>query len=65
MTGAVIGDGASRGAAYRLDWQAFGASAILSSKNVKGSMLKVYPGFDHGTTHKDQINSDLLAFIKS
>jgi non-heme chloroperoxidase len=44
-----------------------GASAMLSSKLVKGSTLKVYPGFDHGmcSTHKDQINEDLLAFIKS
>ena len=43
-----------------------GASAMLSSKLVKGSTLKVYPGFDHGmcATQKDQINADLLAFIK-
>lgn len=43
-----------------------GASAMLSSKLVKGAKLKVYPGFDHGmcSTHKDQINADLLAFIK-
>jgi non-heme chloroperoxidase len=44
-----------------------GASALLSAKLVKGSTLKVYPGFDHGmcSTHKDQINADLLAFIQS
>src|SRR6476660_2873084 len=44
-----------------------GASAMLSSKIVKGSTLKVYPGLPHGmcSTHKDQINTDLLAFIKS
>lgn len=44
-----------------------GASALLSSKLVKDSTLKVYPGFDHGmcSTHKDQINADLLAFIES
>jgi non-heme chloroperoxidase len=44
-----------------------GASAMLSSKLVKGSVLKVYPGFPHGmcTTKKDQINTDLLAFIKT
>ena len=44
-----------------------GASAMLSSKLIKGSTLKVYPGFDHGmcTTHKDRINEDLLAFIKA
>src|SRR5262249_46165762 len=43
-----------------------GASAMLSSKLVKGSVLKVYPGFPHGmcSTQKDQINADLLAFLK-
>src|ERR1044072_6431626 len=42
------------------------ASALLSSKLVKGAQLKVYPGLPHGmcSTHKDQINEDLLAFIK-
>ena len=40
---------------------------MLSSKLVKGSTLKVYPGFDHGicATHKVPINEDLLAFMKS
>ena len=44
-----------------------GASAMLSSKIVKGATLKVYPGLPHGmcSTHKDQINEDLLAFIKA
>ena len=43
-----------------------GASALLSSKIVKDATLKVYPGFPHGmcSTHKEQINADLLAFIK-
>jgi non-heme chloroperoxidase len=43
-----------------------GASAILSSKLVRGSILKVYSGLPHGmcSTHKDQINADLLAFLK-
>ena len=43
-----------------------GASALLSAKLVKGSTLKVYPGLSHGmcTVNKDQINADLLAFIK-
>src|SRR5256885_755471 len=43
-----------------------GASAMLSSKLVKGAKLKVYPGLPHGmaTTHHDRINEDLLAFIK-
>lgn len=43
-----------------------GASAMLSSKLVKGSTLKIYPGLSHGlaSTHADQFNADLLAFIK-
>jgi non-heme chloroperoxidase len=43
-----------------------GASALLSSRLVKGATLKVYPGLPHGmcSTHKDQINADLLAFLK-
>ena len=42
-------------------------SALLSSKIVKGAKLKVYKGAPHGlcTTMKDQINEDLLAFLKS
>jgi len=42
-------------------------SALLSAKLVKGSTLKIYPGLSHGmcSTHKDQINTDLLAFIKA
>ena len=44
-----------------------GASAMLSAKLVKGATLKVYPGLSHGmcTVNKDQINADLLAFIRS
>ena len=44
-----------------------GNSALLSSKLVKNSMLKVYPGLPHGmcSTHKDLINADLFAFIKT
>jgi len=43
-----------------------GASALLSSKIVKDAILKVYPGLPHGmcSTHKDQINEDLLAFVE-
>jgi non-heme chloroperoxidase len=43
-----------------------GASAMLSSKLVKGATLKVYKGAPHGmcTTHKDEVNADLLAFVK-
>ncbi len=41
-------------------------SALLSSKIVKGATLKVYTGAPHGmcSTHKEQVNNDLLAFIK-
>jgi non-heme chloroperoxidase len=44
-----------------------GASAMLSSKLVKGAELKVYPGFSHGmcSINKDTINADLLAFLKA
>jgi non-heme chloroperoxidase len=44
-----------------------GASAMLSTKLVKGSTLKVYPGLSHGmcTINKDQINADLLSFFKT
>ena len=44
-----------------------GASAMLSSKLVKNAILKIYPGGSHslGDTSKDQLNSDLLAFLKS
>ena len=42
-----------------------GASAHLSAQVVRKSSLKVYKGLPHGmcTTHADQINADLLAFI--
>jgi non-heme chloroperoxidase len=41
-------------------------SAMLSARLVKGATLKVYKGGSHGmcTTEKDQVNEDLLAFIK-
>ena len=44
-----------------------GASALRSSTMVKGSTLKIYPGAPHGLadTHKDQLNADLLAFLKA
>jgi non-heme chloroperoxidase len=42
-------------------------SAMLSVELVKQATLKVYKGAPHGLcmTHKDQVNEDLLAFIKS
>src|SRR5574341_2069896 len=44
-----------------------GASAMISSKLVKNAELKVYKGAPHGmcTTLKDQVNADLLAFLKA
>ena len=44
-----------------------GASALRSSKLVKTATLKVYPGAPHGIayTHKNQLNADLLAFLKT
>jgi non-heme chloroperoxidase len=43
-----------------------GAAAIAGAKLVKNSILKVYPGAPHGLTdtHKEQLNSDLLSFLK-
>ncbi len=43
-----------------------GAAGLMSAKIVKDATLKVYPGFPHGmcTTNPEQINADLLAFIK-
>jgi non-heme chloroperoxidase len=44
-----------------------GDSALLSSKIVKGAILKIYPGAPHGltSTHKEQLNADLLSFLRS
>jgi non-heme chloroperoxidase len=44
-----------------------GASAMLSAKLVKNAALKVYPGGAHalGDTSKDQVNADLLAFMRA
>ncbi|HTT18767.1 MAG TPA: alpha/beta hydrolase [Candidatus Sulfotelmatobacter sp.] len=41
-------------------------SALLSSRLIKGAILKVIPGAPHGmvSTLKDQINAELLAFFK-
>jgi non-heme chloroperoxidase len=43
------------------------ASARLSSKLVKDATLKVYPGGTHslGDTSKEQLNADLLAFLRT
>ena len=44
-----------------------GASGLRSAKIVNNAILKVYAGAPHGIadTHKDQLNADLLEFIKS
>jgi non-heme chloroperoxidase len=44
-----------------------GASALMSSKIVKGATLKVYKGAPHGlcTTLKDQVNEELHTFFKA
>ncbi|MCA1073456.1 alpha/beta hydrolase [Clostridium bowmanii] len=44
-----------------------GAAALQSSKIIKNSILKVYKGAPHGLTftHKDKVNTDLLAFIEN
>ena len=42
-------------------------TARVSAKLIKNATLKVYPGGPHGLayTHKDKLNSDLLAFLKT
>jgi len=44
-----------------------GASAHAAVKIAPNARLKVYPGAPHGvcSTHKEQVNADLLAFLKS
>jgi non-heme chloroperoxidase len=44
-----------------------GAAALRSSKLVGNATLKIYPGAPHGLpyTHQDQLNADLLAFLKT
>ncbi|HEY3975240.1 MAG TPA: alpha/beta hydrolase [Candidatus Sulfotelmatobacter sp.] len=45
----------------------FADAGPLSAKLLKNATTKFYPGFPHGmpTTQADQINADLLAFVKS
>ena len=44
-----------------------GASAQAASRLVKNATLKVYPGGSHGLadTHKNELNADLLAFLRA
>ncbi|MGZ9263082.1 MAG: alpha/beta fold hydrolase, partial [Candidatus Binatia bacterium] len=41
-------------------------TARASVKLIKNATLKVYPGGPHGLadTHKDELNADLLAFLR-
>ncbi|WP_193161255.1 alpha/beta fold hydrolase [Microbulbifer hainanensis] len=41
-------------------------SGMLSAKIIKNATLKVYEGYPHGmlTTHADELNADILAFIE-
>lgn len=43
-----------------------GASALMSSKIVKGAILKLYDGAPHGmcSTLKDKVNEELISFFK-
>lgn len=43
------------------------AAAHASAKLIHGATLKVYRGAPHGLadTHKQQLNTDLLAFIET
>ena len=43
------------------------ASARIAVKLLPNGTLKTYPGLSHGlfATHPEQINADLLAFIKA
>lgn len=45
----------------------FETTGKLAASLIKGSTLKVYPGAPHATatTHADQLNEDLLAFVQS
>lgn len=44
-----------------------GATALRSANLIRNSILKTYAGAPHGIayTHKDQLNADLLVFLKT
>jgi non-heme chloroperoxidase len=50
-----------------MDQYADDLAELLDKLDIKGATLKVYSGGDHGlaVSHKDQLNADLLAFVKS
>jgi non-heme chloroperoxidase len=41
-------------------------AALVAALDLQNAILKVYKGAPHGlcSTHKEQVNEDLLAFIK-
>ena len=43
-----------------------GAAGLTSAKIVRNASLKIYPGAPHGlmSTRKDEVNIDLLSFLK-
>ncbi len=43
-----------------------GAAGLRTAEIVRGALLKIYEGGDHGlpTTHQDAFNADLLAFLR-
>jgi len=45
----------------------FSVSGPLTAQRIPGAELEVYKGAPHGlvTTHKDQLNADLVAFVES
>ena len=45
----------------------FAHASLLQSKLIKGATLKVYKGAPHGlcTTQKENVNANLLAFLKT
>ena len=42
-------------------------SAVLTAELVRNATLKIYKGYPHGmcTTNPEQINADVLEFIRS
>jgi hypothetical protein len=52
---------------WPLSSDAFEDQMFYSARLVKKATLKIYKGAPHGmcTTHKDQMNHDLLTFIES
>ena len=44
-----------------------GASALLSSKLIRGATLEIYEGAPHGlaATHRQRLNEELLAFLRA